>query len=68
MSKRLSQGIRIYEHKGRKLLSRDCYNFGHGMKEFDNRQLKAAFLHEPFAVIAIGCEEGAMAVHYKWGR
>lgn len=61
MSKRLSQGIRIYEHApdGSRNF-RDAYNYGQGMRVI--ARLKTA---DDVKFVAVGSESGAMVVHYK---
>jgi hypothetical protein len=62
MGRRLSQGIRIYEHGvDREMMGRDSYNFWQGMSE-----IEALTIDPSVEILAIGTESGAMTVHYRW--
>ncbi len=58
----LSSGIRVYEHAvDGELVGRTNYNWWQGMNEVDEILIDPAL-----KIVAIGCEGGAMAVHYRW--
>lgn len=65
MRRRLSQGIRIYEHdRSRDLVRRSNFNFLVGY------DVLRAWLtvSSGMKLFAVGTEEGAMVAHFKWAN
>lgn len=62
MGRKLSQGIRIYEHSPeRDMLGRDSYNFWQGMREVEDLKINPSI-----EILAVGSESGAMTIHFRW--
>jgi hypothetical protein len=61
MRRQLSRAIRVYAHAANgELIRRDNFNFYQGMNEVEH------VMRTPGAkVVAVGSEEGAMALHYR---
>lgn len=62
----LSNGVRVYEHdfKEKRHIIRNSYNVVHGVRMVQIHRQDSDLLKQ----IAVGCEEGAMTVHYRWQR
>ena len=59
MRRQLSQGIRIYFHDHGNCISRFNYNFWQGMRQI-------TIIKTLCPTLAVGCEGGAMAIHFRW--